>query len=127
MSASADRFYNPRQSISRVRSVKARRRGFVSSAVHWWLSFRFPLVIQLFLRLLQLSDKQEFQRLLFPAAGGRNYNDGYANGRGNYGCYWSSRPNSYYAYNLNFNSSNTKKNNNNRANGYSVRCVQITD
>ncbi len=70
------------------------------------------------------SLSQEFQRLLFPAAGYRN-NDGDVNNRGNNGNYWCSRPNGTNANNLNFNSGNVNmNNNNNRAYGYSVRCVQ---
>ena len=38
-----------RQSISRVRSVKAHRRGFVSSAAHWWHYHRSKAQNQLFL------------------------------------------------------------------------------
>jgi hypothetical protein len=55
---------------------------------------------------------QELQRLLFPAAGNRNNDNGNANNRGN------------NANNLNFNSGNVNTNSNNRAYGQSVRCVQ---
>ena len=60
-----------------------------------------------------------------PAAGNRN-NNGDQNNRGNNGNYWSSTPNGNngYARNLNFNDGNVNMNNNNRANGFSVRCVQ---
>ena len=63
-------------------------------------------------------------QVFFPAAGYRYYNHGDANNRGNNGNYWSSRTNNTNANNLYFNSSNVNMNNNNRANGYSVRCVQ---
>lgn len=45
---------------------------------------------------------------------------------GSNGNYWSASPNSENnGYNLNFNSGNVNPaNNNNRANGFSVRCVQ---
>ena len=69
----------------------------------------------------------------FPAAGLRNGGNvgQLANSPGN-GYYWSSSPNSstsVNAGNLNFNSGNINtKNNNNRANGQSVRCVsELTD
>ena len=77
-----------------------------------------------------LSEKQELQRLLFPAAGNRNNSDGNANNRGNNGNYWSSRSGGSDAYYLSFGSSYTDVNdynNNYRANGSSVRCVQVTD
>ena len=57
----------------------------------------------------------------------RYYNDGSANPRGNFGSYWSSRPSSNYAYYLDFYDGNSGMNDYNRANGYSVRCVQATD
>ncbi|NDV93401.1 hypothetical protein D0T84_00515 [Dysgonomonas sp. 521] len=62
-----------------------------------------------------------------PAAGNRNNNNGSLNNVGNNGNYWSSTrnsSNSNNSYNLNFNSSNVNPgNNNNRANGFSVRCI----
>lgn len=54
----------------------------------------------------------------FPYAGYRSYG-GSANNRESDGNYWSSRPNGTNAYYL-----SGSLNNNNRANGYSVRCVQ---
>ena len=62
-------------------------------------------------------------QVFFPAAGHRTY-DGNANDRGNYGRYWSSRPGYYGAYFLFFYSSDVKLNDDVRARGYSVRCVQ---
>lgn len=65
-------------------------------------------------------------QVFFPAAGGyRNYNDngGYACCRGSNGYYWSSRPNSYYAYCLSFLWGSADLRGNNRAYGNSVRCV----
>lgn len=65
------------------------------------------------------------QWLLIPAAGYRNNNSGALNNVGSNGNYWSASPNSSNGYNLNFNSSNVNpSNNNNRANGFAVRCVQ---
>ena len=61
-----------------------------------------------------------------PASGYRNNSDGSMNNVGSNGNYWSASPNSESnGYYLNFNSSNVNpSNNNNRANGFSVRCVQ---
>gem|GEM_PF-1354707 len=61
--------------------------------------------------------------LFLPAAGNRN-NAGTLNNAGTNGYYWSSTVNGTNAYNLNFNSTTVNPaNNNNRANGFSVRCV----
>ena len=59
--------------------------------------------------------------------GGGNANSGGINNVGSNGYYWSSTPNgSDNAYNLNLNSSNANpSNNNNRYNGYSVRCLAL--
>lgn len=93
--------------------------------------FSSPLAYEI-LSVFQLCQRSDSHPLSFtriteaaiPAAGYRNYNDGDTNNRGNNGNYWCSKPNSSYANNLNFNSGNVNMNNNNRANGYSVRCVQ---
>jgi len=86
-------------------------------------------------RLNSASRRKNFsgnviQRLLFafftlflPAAGNRNNNDGSLNNVGTNGNYWSSTVNGTNARNLNFNSGNVNVNNNNRANGFSCRCV----
>ena len=64
----------------------------------------------------------------FPAAGYRNHNDGSADTRGSRGFYWSSRPYGYDgARTLIFGSSDVTMTNDSRADGYSVRCVQVTD
>ena len=63
----------------------------------------------------------------FPASGYRNYSDGklYNSGTNGYG--WTSTPyNSSNAWNLNFNSGDAYVNNNNRGNGFPVRCVQAS-
>jgi uncharacterized protein (TIGR02145 family) len=62
-------------------------------------------------------------RVFFPAAGFRWGLDGYDYSQGEYGYYWSDRTRDG-AYSLSFSSSYTNMNENNRANGYSVRCVQ---
>ncbi|MBF0647881.1 hypothetical protein IR083_03490 [Dysgonomonas sp. GY75] len=60
----------------------------------------------------------------FPASGNRNNNTGTLNNVGTNGYYWSSSPNGTNGYNLNFNSSNVNpSDNNNRANGLTVRCI----
>ncbi len=68
--------------------------------------------------------------LKVPASGYRNNSSGALNNVGSNGYYWSSSPNSSSsnnAGNLNFNTSNVNPlNNNNRANGFSVRCVQAS-
>ena len=47
------------------------------------------------------------------------------NNQGTNGNYWSSSPNGTNGYNLNFNSTAINpSNNNNRANGFSVRCFK---
>lgn len=62
--------------------------------------------------------------LFLPAAG--NSNGSSVNNTGTNGNYWSSTPNSgntNNSWNVNFNSGNLNPNNNNRNNGFSVRCV----
>ena len=78
-----------------------------------------------------LPSEHSYQRLLrLPAAGYRNNDSGQLNNVGSNGNYWSSSPyssSSNNAGNLNFNSSSVNPlNNNNRANGRSVRCVQAS-
>ena len=63
-------------------------------------------------------------QVFFPAAGYRYDYVGLANYRGYYGRYWSSRPYSDLANGLNFRSNKVTMYNYNRADGYSVRCVQ---
>lgn len=64
--------------------------------------------------------------LFATASGYRNRESGGLNNVGSNGNYWSSAANSQTnAYNLNFNSGNVNPlNNNNRANGFSVRPVR---
>jgi len=62
--------------------------------------------------------------MFLPAAGIRD-NNGNVNNVGDNGNYWSSNTNGINGRNLNFNDGNfNAANNNNRANGFSVRCVQ---
>jgi len=66
------------------------------------------------------------QWLLFPAAGYRNAGSGALYNVGSNGNYWTASSYLGYGFNLNFNSSNVyPANNNNRANGFAVRCVQV--
>lgn len=58
------------------------------------------------------------------AAGYRNHNNGTVNNAGSNGNYWSSTVNGINSRNLNFNSDNANMNNNNRANGFSARCLK---
>ena len=62
----------------------------------------------------------------FPAAGYRYSGVGSMSGVGGIGGYWSASPYSeYYGYNLSFSSGGVNPaSNNNRADGFSVRCVQ---
>ena len=62
---------------------------------------------------------------VFPA-GYRNNNGNY-NNMGNNGYFWSStetNSNNAWRRNLNYNNSEVNRNNNNKTNGYSVRCVR---
>ena len=73
------------------------------------------------------SKRPPHEGSYFPAAGYRNNGDGAVNNVGSNGNWWSSCPNSTdNSHNLNFNSSNLNPlNNNNRANGFSVRPARI--
>jgi len=68
-----------------------------------------------------------YSRLKLPAAGNRIDSNGAFYGTGNYGYYWSSTLSGSYAYNLHFNTSSAGMYNNNRANGFSVRCIKDLD
>ena len=71
------------------------------------------------------SYSSEATQVFFPAAGYRGYYNGDADSRGYGGYYWSSRPSyDYSAYYLSFSGGYAYMNNDYRANGYSVRCVQ---
>ena len=63
--------------------------------------------------------------VIIPLAGYRNRANGSLKHQGSNGNYWSSSPFGTNAYNLNFNSGGVNPaNNNNRAYGFSVRCVK---
>lgn len=62
--------------------------------------------------------------VLLPVAGNRNNSNGTLNNVGSNGNYWSSTIDGTNARNLNFNSSNANMNSNNRANGFTVRCLK---
>ena len=70
------------------------------------------------------SYSETVPSVFFPAAGDRYGDDGYAYDRGNFGFYWSSTTNSYYAYYLFFDSDVADMYDFYRTDGYSVRCVQ---
>lgn len=73
----------------------------------------------------RFSPGRSIQRSFFlPAAGNRNNSDGSSNNRGTNGNYWSSTPSGTNAANVNFNSATVSANTNNRANGFSVRCLR---
>jgi hypothetical protein len=63
--------------------------------------------------------------VIIPLAGNRNHSSGSLNNQGGNGNYWSSSPSGTNAFNLNFNSTGVNPaNTNNRANGFSVRCLK---
>ena len=63
--------------------------------------------------------------LFFPAAGYRFYSNGYLYHTGSYGYYWSSSASSTtYGWLLRVHAGGANQYNNNRLNGYSVRCVR---
>ena len=70
------------------------------------------------------SYSSNVPRIFFPAAGYRNYDRGDAHKRGSYGSYWSSRPHNNNSYYLGFSSVSKYYNNDERAYGSSIRCVQ---
>ena len=73
------------------------------------------------------SYSASVSRVFFPAAGSRQHRSGDAGSRGSYGNYWSSRPHSFGANSLYFYSNYVGMSYYDRAAGYSVRCVQVTD
>ncbi|MBL7072703.1 MAG: hypothetical protein ISS33_02850 [Candidatus Omnitrophica bacterium] len=71
-----------------------------------------------------LYSHVKWQLIGWYAAGYLDNSDGALNNRGVNGNYWSSTQNSTTnGYKLNFNSTNSNVNNNNKANGFSVRCL----
>ena len=69
------------------------------------------------------SYRETVPQVFLPAAGLRDRRDGDARDRGDYGGYWSSGPDFPFANCLGFHGSYVYVNGN-RADGYSVRCVQ---
>ena len=69
------------------------------------------------------------QTIWYPASGYRYYGYGGLSKVGNYGYYWSASPYGYDAYYLCFGSSGYVRPSDGyyRANGYSVRCLQVID
>ncbi|WP_426478040.1 hypothetical protein ACP3T3_00735 [Chryseobacterium sp. CBSDS_008] len=87
---------------------------------------RTPVGVKTSLRKDVLTGKYKrfYSKCFFPTAGNRNNTTGALNNRAYNGNYWSSTENSTNAYNLNFNSGAINPaNNNNRTNGFSVRCI----
>ena len=75
--------------------------------------------------ILCYKEEKEITKCL---GGNRNRTSSSVNNVGSNGNYWSATVNNANnAYNLNFNTSGTvnPQNNNNRANGFGVRCVRI--
>jgi hypothetical protein len=71
------------------------------------------------------SSATNSEVIIPPSAGNRSRASGALNNRGSNGNYWSSSVSGTNARNLNFNSSSVNPaNTNNRANGFSVRCVK---
>ena len=64
------------------------------------------------------------QFMFISSSGNRNRINGLLNNQGTNGNYWSSTVNVTNARNLNFNSTEANTNNNNRANGFTVRCLK---
>ncbi|WP_066042397.1 fibrobacter succinogenes major paralogous domain-containing protein [Bathymodiolus septemdierum thioautotrophic gill symbiont] len=62
--------------------------------------------------------------LKLPVAGNRNRSNGTLNNVGTNANLWSRSANGSNARNLNINSGNANFNSNNRANGFSVRCIK---
>ncbi|MBN1339610.1 MAG: hypothetical protein JXA03_09820 [Bacteroidales bacterium] len=65
--------------------------------------------------------------LFFSALPGGNYNSGTYNNMGNNGNWWSATENSStnaWNRNMNYDNGSVNRNNNNKTNGFSVRCVR---
>ena len=81
-------------------------------------------LLQMRLSAFRFRKARGIKQPFFQAAGNRNYSNGSLNNVGANGNYWSSTVNGTNAWNLNFNSSDSNMNTNNRATGFSVRCLQ---
>lgn len=67
------------------------------------------------------------ERLFISSLPGGNYNGGSYNNQGNNGYWWSSTENgssNAWNRNMNYNNGGVDRNNNNKTNGFSVRCVR---
>lgn len=64
------------------------------------------------------------QFMFISSSGNRNRTNGTLNNQGTNGNYWASTVSGTNARNLNFNSTVANTNNNNRANGFTVRCLK---
>jgi len=104
---------NPAASIQKSRLIKTRVTSFSADLLMLKKLCEFPISVRLGILLF----------FFLPAAGNRNHNTGEVLNSGENGNYWSSTVNDINARNLNFNDGNVNVNNNNRAIGFSVRCV----
>jgi uncharacterized protein (TIGR02145 family) len=73
---------------------------------------------------LKITELKMFVLIVIVAGGYRNNSDGTLNNVGSNGNYWSSTVDGINARNLNFNSTGANMNSNNRANGFSARCIK---
>ena len=76
--------------------------------------------------LFKVNGESGYPQLVLPAAGSRDYDDGSSSYQGSYGYYWSSSipsgsASASYVY---FSSATLGQYTRNRANGFSVRCLQ---
>ena len=109
------RFRNPLATRLSAASVKVRRSG--TSAIHPSLPVRRHPAAQAFIPAIASTT----------ASGNRNYTSGALNNVGTWGGCWSSSPvsGSANASNMEFYSTYVRpEQSNNRANGFTVRCVQ---
>jgi len=75
-------------------------------------------------KMIRFVLKRVKDMFLLPLAGNRNNSNGSLNNVGSNGNYWSGSVDGANSRNLNFNSGNANMNSNNRANGFSVRCIK---
>lgn len=73
---------------------------------------------------LELEVRLEKCLLLLPSAGNRNHNSASMNDVGSWGDMWAGSVDGSNSHNLNWNSDDADWNNDNRANGLSVRCLR---
>ena len=115
------KFRQPPRMCERLRLNEACE---VTSFSAGFFIFEVDIHVQEEIRLPMRVRSGNAATLFLPAAGNRNNNSSALNNAGTNGNYWSSSVNGTNAYNLNFNSGTVNPgNNNNRANGFSLRCV----